>query len=113
MHENLSHFGSILYSLKRLFSFHGVYEFFSITGFWILLIIPAFAQRIFLKTVARFDFFVFWFVVSVFFQAILSTDIARMLYMLTPVLAAFWAMIIVGFTPENLRLKLNIGNQHF
>ncbi len=112
MQENFSHFGSILYSLKRLFSFHGVYEIFSITGFWILLTIPAFTKRIFVKTLVRFDFFVFWFVVSVFFQAILSTDIARMLYMLTPILAAFWAMLIVEIFPKNIRKNFSFSNQH-
>jgi len=109
MQENFSHFGSIWYSLKRLFSFHGVYEVFSVTGFWILLVIPVLIKKVFLKSVKKFEPFVLWYIVSVLFQAILSTDIARMLFMLTPVFAALWAVFLEQITPKNFKEKLNFS----
>lgn len=100
LNRMISHFGDIPLSLKRLFSFHGVYELFSITGFWIILTTPALIKGVLWLSIRRFEPFIFWFVISVLFQTILSTDIARMLYMLTPVLAVLWSMILQQVMPS-------------
>jgi hypothetical protein len=105
----VSHFGDIPISLKRLLSFHGIYEIFSVTGFWFLLIIPAIVKKVFWSSVKRFEPFVFWFIVSVFFQTILSTDVARMLYLLTPVLAVLWSILLERVIPDSLKVLLGMN----
>jgi hypothetical protein len=100
-----SHFDDIPLSLARLFSFHGVYELFSIAGFWVILIIPAFFKGVLRSSIRRFETYVFWFTIAVLFQTILSTDVARMLYMLTPILAVLWALIIEGILPERMKYR--------
>lgn len=92
--EDFMHFGEIPVSLRRLFSFHGLYEVFSVTGFWILLILPALLKKSLITYVQRFKAFEWWFVAAVILQVLLSTDVARMLYLLTPVLAVLWGIII-------------------
>ena len=92
--ESFSHFGDILISLKRLFSLHGLYELFSVTGFWILLIVPAIIKKSLGVYLKRLDIFVWWYIAAVMLQVFLSTDVARMLYLLTPVLAVLWGIIL-------------------
>ena len=102
--EDFMHFGEIPTSLKRLFSFHGLYEVFSVTGFWILLIIPALMKKSLITYLQRFKAFEWWFVAAVILQVLLSTDLARMLYLLTPVLAVLWGVII-----SDLKILRNRG----
>ncbi len=87
--EDLSSVSSIQLSLKRLFSFHGLYDIFSILGFW--LFIPFFAAiRYFTEFVKIFESYRSLFIVyisSVILQALLSSDISRMFYLSMPVLA--------------------------
>jgi len=95
--EDFMHFGDIPVSLQRLFSFHGLYEIFSVTGFWVLLIIPSLMKKSFINCLKRFNAYEWWFMAAVILQVLLSTDLARMLFLLTPVLAALWGIIIADF----------------
>lgn len=87
--EDFSAFSSIEISLKRLFSFHGMYDVFSVLGFWILLPLYTFS-RYFKKCIHAINSHLKLFIVfsmSVLLQALLSTDISRMLYLNIPILA--------------------------
>lgn len=104
IHEDFSHFGNILISLQRLFSFHGVYELFSVTGFWILLLIPALIKKSLVQHLKSFQAFEWWFMASVMLQVLISADIARMLFLFTPVLAVLWARIVSWFVQGDIGL---------
>lgn len=99
---DLDHFNSIGTSIKRLFSFHGMYELFSVLGVWnVFLVVPFFiGKRI---SMYRLQHSIFWmcFVGVVFFQALLSTELARMFYMLTP----FFGLLLAKAFDE-----IGIGN---
>lgn len=101
--EDFDHFNNIAVSLGRLFSFHGLYEVFSVTGFWVLLLVPAILRETAKKHLLTLRGFEWWYVVSVLFQAVISTDIARMLFLLTPVLALLWGRIVSDFLKGNLQ----------
>lgn len=91
--RDVSHFAMIPESLKRLFSFHGLYEVFSIGGFWNILIVVGllFKQvRIALKKNITTMWYVLIFLVLI--QALLSFQLARMFYLLTPLLAVVIAL---------------------
>jgi len=93
--RDISHFSEIPKSLKRLFSWHGVYEVLSIGGIWnVFLLIGIFQNKI--RRMYRKHFTPLWMllIVLVVFQALLSTELARMFYLLTPLLA--W-MVAVSF----------------
>ncbi|MBN2736044.1 MAG: hypothetical protein JXR70_03625 [Spirochaetales bacterium] len=95
--KDFRHLTYILSGFKRLFSFHGLYEVFSVTGFWVLLIVPAALNRKVKSYLTDFKGYEWWFLVSVVFQALISVEIARMLFMLTPVLAVLWAKVFKDF----------------
>lgn len=86
--RDVSHFEVIPKSLKRLFSFHGLYEVLSIGGVWnIFLIVGLFikdVREIFFQKIS-----LIWgaLTVLVMIQALLSYELARMFYLLTPLLA--------------------------
>ncbi|WP_462317844.1 hypothetical protein [Marinilabilia sp.] len=101
--EDFDHFNNIAVSLRRLFSFHGLYEVFSVTGFWVLLLIPAILNRNLKTHLLSLRGFEWWYMVSVLFQAIISTEIARMLFLLTPLLALVWARIISDYFKGDLQ----------
>ncbi|MFW5889792.1 MAG: hypothetical protein ACOCTO_00215 [Marinilabiliaceae bacterium] len=102
--EDFMHFGEIPVSLQRFFSLHGLYEVFSVTGFWVLLVIPALVKKSFTLYLKRFKAYEWWFIAAVMLQVFLSTDLARMMYLLTPVLAVLWGIII-----SDLNLLKNRG----
>lgn len=92
--RDVSHFDGIPASLARLFSFHGLYEMFSIGGVWNLFIILGITQqkvRSYLKNKLGWIWVVL--AVSVLFQALLSYELARMFYLLTPLLAVTVCLI--------------------
>ena len=89
------HITNISTSLGRLFSFHGLYELFSVPGFWILLVIIALSKRnLFSSLFRKMERFWLWYSLVVMVHILLSTDIARMFYLLTPALALFFALIV-------------------
>ena len=91
--NDFAHFNYISISIKRLFSFHGAYEIFSILGFWGLLFIFLIKKdiRTLLKEKTTMYMIIFLFIVLV--HALLSMELARMFYIATPVLAIWIALI--------------------
>ncbi|HUS87712.1 MAG TPA: hypothetical protein VMW76_10780 [Bacteroidales bacterium] len=89
------HITNIRTSLNKLFSFHGLYELFSVTGFWILLVFTAFSKRKFFSSlILKMERFWLWYLLAVMVHILLSADIARMFYLLTPALALFSALVV-------------------
>lgn len=75
-------------SLSRLFSFHGVYELWSIAGFFNLFFL-VFIYRKYRGVLPPFRWDLVVFVAVIFLHAILSGELARMLYLVIPVLAYY------------------------
>ncbi|PWE00782.1 hypothetical protein [Marinilabilia rubra] len=103
LEEDFDHFNNIAVSLERLFSFHGVYELFSVTGFWVLLLIPALLSKTLKSHLLSLHGFEWWYVFSILLQAVISTDLARMLFLLTPVLALLWGRIVSDYFNGDLQ----------
>ncbi|MBK6859925.1 MAG: hypothetical protein IPK91_08545 [Saprospiraceae bacterium] len=79
-------FSSIRDSIIKLFSFHGMYDLFSVCGFWIL--IPMF---VWIKNKPKMIFKInethivcALYLLAVIFQMLLSGDLARMFYLIIP-----------------------------
>lgn len=92
--RDLSHFAVVPLSLQRLFSFHGLYEIFSIGGVWnILLILGLCIKEV--RSLFKNRLGMMWWVLTacVLIQALLSYELARMFYLLTPLLAIGLALI--------------------
>ncbi|MEZ5010538.1 MAG: hypothetical protein R2744_02370 [Bacteroidales bacterium] len=95
LRADAGHLGYITVSLKRLFSFHGAYEIFSVTGLWILLLIPLGLRKGGLKRVlSTTESYIWWYLPIVLVQMLLSTDISRMLYLSMPFLVIIYAKCI-------------------
>jgi hypothetical protein len=92
--RDVSHFAMIPESLKRLFSFHGLYEIFSIGGFWNLIILGGFCVKS-IRSRIKENITLLWIIWSliVLVQALLSHELARMFYLLTPLLAIVVALV--------------------
>ena len=102
------HFGYITESLRRIFSLHGIYDILSVTGLWILLLVPAALQGKLLSSIFKsIDSSVYIYLAAVLLQVLLSTDIARMYYLATPFLAILYSMIIARH-PFSQRLSGNL-----
>lgn len=91
--NDFAHFGNIAYSLRRLCSFHGVYELFSIPGIWSFLFFLVYQKQVRVRLSGAISPFFLYFLLAVFIHAVLSTDLARMLFLAAPVLAV-WLSII-------------------
>lgn len=91
--KDLSHVDEIGYSLRRLFSFHGAYEVFSIVGFWGVLFLLMIKKdvRMVIKNVT--PPYMILYIGIVILHALLSTELARMFYLATPVVAVWLATI--------------------
>ncbi len=94
--KDLDHFNLILPSLKRLFSFHGIYEVISIFGLWGLLFFGILASSVREKLWSNLPSFALPVLGIVFLHAILSTDLARMFYLATPILAMIFGLVFDG-----------------
>ena len=91
--NDFAHIDNIGDALKRLFSFHGLYEIVSIIGVWGLLFIGTMDRSIREALREKTKSYMIFFLVIVFIHAILSVEIARMFYLATPVLAVFFSII--------------------
>lgn len=110
--SNVNHFNYIFISLKRLFSFHGIYEVFSIIGIWSLLFLTIIKKEIRNTIIAKSPSYSLLFIVIVIIHALLSTDLARMFYLLTPLLS-IWISILVdalGSSYNNNKAELDSDN---
>jgi hypothetical protein len=104
--ESIEHdietFYSIKQSIHRFFSLHGVYDIFSVEGLWVAIpvLLLLLDRSSFYSTVRKMDLYMYAYLVSVFFQAIISSDLARMFYMILPVFAVF-----IGISADFITVK--------
>lgn len=92
--KDLAHVQSIKISLRRLFSFHGLYEVVSIVGIWGLLFLLLIKKDVREFAGAHSPKFSWLFVGIIVLHALLSTELARMLYLLSPLLAVWIGLIV-------------------
>ncbi len=85
---------SVQVSLIRFFSFHGLYELFSIAGFWILVLLPLLFTSHRKCLITSTPSWAIYFIWIVFIHAFLSTELARMFYLFSPLLA-FWIALTI------------------
>ncbi len=102
--RDVSHFEVIPMSLKRLFSFHGLYEVLSIGGIWNVFIIGGLFLKKY-RILLRENIGVIWWVLAalVLVQALLSFELARMFYLMTPLLAVVVALFFGAFSRNTIR----------
>lgn len=103
--SNINHFNYIFISLKRLFSFHGVYEVFSIIGVWSLLFVALLKKEIRGSFISKTPSYAILYIVIVLLHALLSTDLARMFYLLTPLLA-IWVSVLFDEVMERFNIDI-------
>jgi hypothetical protein len=102
LQSDFSHFENITDSLKRLFSFHGLYEVFSIFGIWSFLFIFIIKKNVRKLLKQNTPFYLILFLGIVIIHALLSTELARMLYLAAPVLAIWISIISDSIIPFKL-----------
>lgn len=109
MHDADS-FSTIGYSINKIVSLHGIYDVFSVTGFWILIpsyvwIINNFnSSRKFNEKNIVFAIFI----LAVFIQILLSGDIGRMLYLVMPIFC-YWIAVCFNSLFDLLLQRKNEG----
>jgi hypothetical protein len=91
--SDFAHLGNIAVSLKLLFSFKGMYEVISVFGVWGLLFVFLLNRKIRIALKQKTTLFLLVFLFIVLVHVILSSDIARMLYIATPVFAIWFSTI--------------------
>ena len=103
---DINHLSNIADSLRRFFSFHGVYEVISIFGFWGLLFFLLLRKNIRDTVSGKTPVYFLFYLLSVMVHALLSTDLARMFYLATPVMAVWFASIVdeVPYLKQDVRL---------
>ncbi|MEM9548145.1 MAG: hypothetical protein AAGA77_19345 [Bacteroidota bacterium] len=99
--RDISHFEMIPKSLGRLFSFHGLYEVLSIGGIWNLIILGGLLIRKY-RLMLKNHLSILWLLLTVLVlvQALLSYELARMFYLLTPLLAVVVAILFDGLSSK-------------
>jgi hypothetical protein len=91
--NDFAYIDNIPVSLKRLFSFHGIYEIISIMGVWGLLFIFLINKSIRTLLKQKTTLYMVLFLFIVLIHAVLSTELARMFYIATPVIAVWLSLI--------------------
>jgi len=91
--NDFAHFDKIIISINRLCSFHGLYEILSIPGLWGLLFVFIFKKNIRVLLKQKTTSYMILFLIIVLFHALLSTDLARMFYIATPIMAIWFSII--------------------
>lgn len=106
---DLEHFFQIKESLKRLFSFHGIYEFTSIFGVWGLAFVLFFKKGMLANTLTRIPRYYLLFFAIVLLHALLSTELARMFYLLTPLFSILLALLVDSLSEHFYKKEENIA----
>lgn len=91
--SDFAHLNNMIVSLKLLFSFKGIYEIISVFGVWGLLFIFVLNSRVRMALKQTITLYLLVFLFIVLFHIIISSDIARMLYIATPVFAIWFSTI--------------------
>ena len=96
LEANLYHFQYVKGNISRLFGFHGLYDIFSNFGLWILLPLIAFwlapGYRLLLRQ--NSEWYMLFFMVSIFVHMILSGFFERMFYLAMPLICMFTALSV-------------------
>ena len=90
---DFEHLENIPVSIKRLFSFHGMYEIISIFGVWCILFAALLNKNIRHSLHQHTSSYMIIFLLIVLVNALLSSELARMFYMSTPITAIWLALI--------------------
>ncbi len=100
--KDFGHFNNFFDALSRLFSFHGLYEIFSVTGLWVIIPFYLFVKnRIQFKMQLKvLDKFMYAYLICVFVQAIISVELARMFYLAMPFLSVYIALSVDTLIPS-------------
>ncbi len=99
---DFEHINNIPISIKRLFSFHGVYEIVSIFGLWGLLFIYLLKKRIRVLLKQKTTLYMILFLLVVLIHSLLSVELARMFYLVTPVTAIWISLICEEIISEKI-----------
>ncbi len=105
---DIDHFTNIPASLQRLFSFHGIYELFSIIGVWGALFFFLLNKEVRQSVRQKTTLYMLLFLLVVFVHSVLSLDLARMFYLATPV-TAIWFALITDKALKNLMVTENLS----
>jgi len=100
LQENISSVSTIPSSFVRLISFHGLYELFSLTGLWIILLAWAgwkHRQAFYSLVCSQGTWFFYTHFFLVLLQALLSGDLGRMFYLAIP-----WSALWIGCAIHSL-----------
>lgn len=108
MKNGLSHFQNIPNAIQRLFSFHGIYELFSIVGIWGILLIGLLNNTIRRQVKKEISPMIIMFLIIVLIHALLSVQLSRMFYMASPVIAV-WIAIISNHLIKGLPKDKNLS----
>lgn len=106
IHKDLDHFNQIMLSLKRMFSFHGIYELFSITSLFTLPFFFLLSGQIRSKVISNLPSFSMLFFVIIIFHAMLSSDLTRMYYLMLPLLCLVIGLILDELFSKNPRFEV-------
>ena len=112
LQHDVAHLNRFYYAVSRLFSFHGLYEIFSVTGLWIFIPLYLMIKKAkrFKEQFKELDKFMYAYLVCVFVQAIVSTELARMFYQALPVLSVYIAMSVDSLLPSFKKVDFINGN---
>jgi hypothetical protein len=93
------HFEYIGTSLRKIFSFHGLYQLLSVAGIWVvLLLLPSKKGAGTGKLPGMLPSWMWWYAAIVLLHMLLSTDIARMFYLIMPLLVPVYAIKLDNIT---------------
>lgn len=95
LQHSFSHWQYIPDALVRLFSFHGLYEIFSVVGIWGICFLFLFKRQVRETVKKNTKMYLILFLGIVLVHILLSGELARMLYIATPVMA-IWISVIVS-----------------
>jgi hypothetical protein len=100
--EDMAHINYIAVTLKLMFSFQGIYEISSIFGIWGILFVFLLNKRIRMLLKQKTSLYLIVFLFIVLIHIIISSDIARMLYIAMPLFAIWFSTItdeIISINP--------------
>lgn len=102
LQHSFSHWKYIPDALARVFSFHGLYEIFSVVGVWGICFLFLIKKHIRESVKKNTTMYMVLFLGIVLIHVLLSAELARMLYIATPVMAIWISVILSSLRPYPL-----------
>lgn len=105
LEADIYHLQNLMHELPNLLSFKGVYKLGSNPGLWlgIPVMAIAFCKDYFKRMKHTLDGYMFWFMISVIIQVLLSGSFERMFYISMP----FWALLVAVSADELKKLYMS------